>query len=488
LNPDPQDLVKAAADSLNQRHRDRAAEIVAHLLRTRAPLGATWETVARVARAAEEPNLALAAQHLFISDDPNDARRQWELCLMLLGYGRIPEAIKLSQRLIARAPRVHAFHQLLGNAYAQAGKTELALEAFRRGLEIKSDVAESWLAYVQLKTFRAGDPDLAPMRQILQRMTSHPAASVGAMNYALGKALDDTGDVEGAFSAVETGARLIGKEHPYDRARVEAQLNDIMANWNAAFAETLTPSSESGEGAIFVLGLPRSGTTLAEQILVSHSAVAEGAETSLFISAALAFPDFRPSTVSAVAAEPRWNGDIWSKVASAYTHLLRERFGASANRVVDKTPSYTAFLGAIAHALPKAKFIWMRRNPGAVAWSCYRSAFAGAQDWSWSLQDIAHHMRLQDRLFAHWTALFPDRILALQYEDLVEAPDTWIPRLLDFVGLPDEPGTRNFHLAERTVRTASITQVRRPLYTSAISNWRRYEAHLAPFFDAYDAG
>src|ERR1700754_1808705 len=122
---------------------------------------------------------------------------------------------------------------------------------------------------------------------------------------------------------------------------------------------------------------------------------------------------------------------------------MRDRFGAE-GRVVDKTLSYTRYVGAVAQALPSAKFVWLRRDPGAIAWSCYRTRFAHGLDWSWSFADIGHHMRLEDRLYAHWTALMPERILTVPYEQLVADPNSWMPKLLAFAGLPDEPQTRNF--------------------------------------------
>jgi hypothetical protein len=198
----------------------------------------------------------------------------------------------------------------------------------------------------------------------------------------------------------------------------------------------------------------------------------------------LALTSFHPEQVITANADPRWGGDFWTRVGRAYLHLMTERFGAE-GRLVDKTLHYPRLLGAIAHTLPNAKFVWLRREPGAIAWSCFRTRFINNIDWSWSLSDIGHHFALEDRLFAHWSNLFPDRILALQYEDLVKDPETNIPRLLAFAGLSDEAQTRNFHQAKRIVKTASVVQVRQPLYTTSLSGWRRYEQKLQPFFDAY---
>jgi hypothetical protein len=258
----------------------------------------------------------------------------------------------------------------------------------------------------------------------------------------------------------------------------------MIRGWDSDFAKRLSPSKELSDRVIFVMGLPRSGTTLTEQIIVSHSAVKEGAETAIFPKAALAAPNFLPDTVLGVNNDPRWQGDYWTRAGRAYLHLMSERFG-SEGRLVDKTLHYPRMLGAIAHTLPNAKFVWLRREPGAIAWSCFRTRFVDRIDWSWSLTDIGHHFALEDRLFAHWSKVLPGRILPLRYEELVNDPDTQIPRLLEFVGLPDEPQTRNFHEVERVVKTASVVQVRQPLYKTSVSGWRRYEEKMKPFFDAY---
>jgi hypothetical protein len=143
-------------------------------------------------------------------------------------------------------------------------------------------------------------------------------------------------------------------------------------------------------------------------------------------------------------------------------------------------------MGLILHALPSSNVIWMRRSPEDTALSCYRNFFSSPIPWSWSFTDIAHYFRLEDRLHAHWAALFPERILTVAYEDLVRNPKDWIPRILKHSGLSDEPGVYAFHENKRSVRTASVQQVRRPISTDRIGSARGHEPHLAQFWAAYD--
>ena len=153
--------------------------------------------------------------------------------------------------------------------------------------------------------------------------------------------------------------------------------------------------------------------------------------------------------------------------------------------VVDKTLSQSMVMGLLLHAMPQAQIIWMRRRPEDIALSAYRAFFTSSVSWSWSMEDIAHQMKLEDQLFAHWTALFPDRILTVQYEDMVRDPQSWIPRLLGHAGLEMEEGVLEFHKNRRKVRTASVKQVRSAISTDAIGKSEKFAAQLEPFRTAY---
>ncbi|OZA72849.1 MAG: hypothetical protein B7X77_11035, partial [Caulobacter sp. 39-67-4] len=226
-----------------------------------------------------------------------------------------------------------------------------------------------------------------------------------------------------------------------------------------------------------------SGTTLVEQILASHSGVKDGAELNLFRAATMALGGYAPSDVSRLAFFPGTE-NVWTLFGRVYLHLLDERFGPE-GRIVDKTLNHTRMVGLIHHVLPKARFVWLRRDPADSALSCFRSHFVGGLNWAWSMRDIGAHFADEDRLHAHWTQQFPDAILTVPYEDLVKDPETWIARILEHCGLPFQAGVRDFHLTERAVTTSSSSQVRQPLNVRGIGAWRRYSQHMQPFFEAY---
>lgn len=173
-------------------------------------------------------------------------------------------------------------------------------------------------------------------------------------------------------------------------------------------------------------------------------------------------------------------------LAALYLHLGQERFGKQ-GRFVDKALNTSRFMGLIAALLPQAPVIWLRRDPVDCAWSAFRTYFIQGLDWSWKLEDIATHFALEDQLFRHWSQMFPDRILVVDYQDLVRSPETQIPRILDHCGLPAEPQVFRPHETRRIVSTASVMQVREPINTGAIGAAEAYRQYLAPFTERYRA-
>jgi hypothetical protein len=235
---------------------------------------------------------------------------------------------------------------------------------------------------------------------------------------------------------------------------------------------------------IFVTGLPRSGSTLVEHILTSHSAVGDGAELSLLQAALI--PTGNYSHAGGLAYQTRNSGsaDPWGELAHDYLGMVASRFSTS-GRIVDKTLGHGRFMGLLMHKLPKAKVIWLRRNPEDAALSCFRTFFTINMPWTWSITDIAAHFRAEDILFSHWMTLFPDRILPVPYEKLVEDPKSWVDKILRHAGLDAEQQTLEPHKNVRTVMTASVVQVRNPISTSSIGKAKAYSAFIEPFRAAY---
>lgn len=475
--------------ALKAGDRDRGAALLSALVADDPPLGPTWGSLTRLALHIGETSLALTAAKRLADLDRRDVPARLNHAALLAQNGQAAAARDLAAAITADHPADPAAWHLLGTCRATLGEGEAAIADFRRAIARAADpfaASPSWLALAEGRTFEsADDPDLAAMTALLERWPSGAGAAEAkaALLYAVGKARDDLGQTDAAFAAYAEGAALVAASRPDDQSEADAFVDALTTGFSAAMLAQL-PKGESSSRPIFVLGLPRSGTTLVEQILVSHSQVADGAELNLFRAAAMSVGGISPAAVSAFAAA---RPEGLSAVGRAYLHMLEDRFGPE-GRVVDKTLNHSRYLGLIHSALPQARFIWLRREPGAAAWSAFRTWFAQGLNWSWSLDRIAHYFRSEDRLHAHWTEVAGDAILTVPYEALVADPALWTRRILDHVGLPYEPGVDEFHKTERAVTTASFAQVRKPIYTTSTASWKRYEDHLKPFFDVYSRG
>ena len=484
MNFSATDQLAQAVRRFEARDRARAAAIVVKLAAEDAPLGDQWGQVAQLAAALGEVSAARAAMRRHVAGQPFDIERRLAYGAMLAELGHVAGAIKATEAFLPNAPRPDArLRHLLGTCHAQMGQTAAALEHLRAAI-VQSTwpelTAAAWLTIADLKSFSAGDPDIAEMEALAAGLGD---AAPSALLYALGKAYDDLGEADRAFATFERGARRVRAQRPYTDEGSRRFVDDVIAGFTAEALAKLPASRVDSDRPIFVLGLPRSGTTLVEQILASHADVVDGGELNLFRTATMELGGYAPADVTRMAFRPD-AADVWTRFGEAYLHLLEERFGPT-GRVVDKTLNHTRFVGLIHQVLPNAKFIWLRREPGDVAWSCFRSHFAGGLDWTWSLADIGRRMADEDRLHQHWTRQFPDAILTVSYEDLVADPGTWIEKILRHCGLSFQEGLRDFHLTQRAVTTSSASQVRQPITTRAVGRWKRYEAHLAPFFEAY---
>ena len=486
--PAPQAQIHQALEAFKARDRDLAAAIVADLVRADPPLGSTWGSISRLAQGLGEISSALAAAERLAGLNQNNIFARLNLAGLLAQYGRIPDALTLADTLVDEQPNLSAAWHLRGSLRSQLGETEGAIKDFRRAIALSTDastMAHSLLSLSEAKRYAdAGDSDLGSIQTLLEAWPAGaPAPGKAALFYALGKANDDLGRTDTAFSAYAQGAAIMDRLQLDDGRAADAFVDDIVSGFTGDFMARLPKSDVRSHRPIFVLGPPRSGTTLVEQILVSHSQVLDGAELNLFRTAAMPVDGFSSESAKAFA---KTDPQGFSKIGEAYLGMLDQRFGPE-GRIVDKTLNHSRFLGLIHRVLPNARFIWLRRDPAAVAWSCFRTWFAQGVEWSWSLDSIARHLKSEDRLHAHWTAIMGDAILTVPYEGLVQDPPRWIARMLDHLDLPFEPGLEDFHQTERAVTTASFAQVRRPIYGTSTDAWQRYRTHLEPFSRVYDA-
>ncbi|HEX4144964.1 MAG TPA: sulfotransferase [Pirellulales bacterium] len=409
---------------------------------------------------------------------PNFAETHNNLGAALRTQGRLDEAAARFEQALALKPDYAEAHNNLANVLWQQGKFDQAAACYERALAIKPDYAEAHYDRADLKTFRAGDPELAAL-QSLATAGHLPPGKMLYIHFALGKALEDVGDHPRAFEHWLEGNALKRREIAYDEAAWQRAFRAITDAFDASLLERLAAAGDPSPTPIFVLGMPRSGSTLVEQILASHPLVHSAGEArnldrvvrSVTNSAGRPFPF--PAWVSSLDA------DSSRRLGQAYLASL-PKLPDGKTRITDKVPGNFLYVGLIRLILPHARIIHTVRDPVDTCVSCFSKLIADLP-FSYDLGELGRYFRWYYELMAHWRAILPaGAMLDVAYEDVVDNLEQQARRLIDFCGLPWDDRCLSFHETRRPIATASNVQVRRPIYRGSLARWRRYEAWLGP--------
>jgi tetratricopeptide (TPR) repeat protein len=473
-------LVRQLQPALRRNDRATIVDLVSQLVGLRAPMGDQWQPLAQIAAGNGEIGLARAALRLYVKGAGGGPAACYQEAAAFADFGLWDEAYSALQQLPPNSPEEAVYAYSRGTAALHVGEADDARRFLEDTLRLRPRSASAWLSLATLIDF-AEEPALA--RRIVASqsgMQLSPPAEQAIYLYALGKAFIDLGEHANAFSAFARGAKLLKSQHAYDRERDRFTAKDAVDGYGGErLAQLARHQPESTARTIFVVGLPRSGTTLVEQILTSHSEVSAGGEISRL---GLLLKDIGGLSWSRLKA---YVDDGQAPAAAhLWEHWLDELFPGSA-RIVDKTTNTSRLLGFAAGLLPDAPLIWLTRDPLDRAWSCFRTLFATGQLWSYDLEDIAFHFRLEDELLRRWQEILGDRLLVVPYEALVTQSEQWTRRILQHCGLSEEPQVFAPHANARTVVTASVMQVRRPINASAVGAAEPYREYLQPFVDAY---
>ena len=483
----PNFRIMLALEALKAFDRRKAAQLIREDLAVGPEEGQRWRGISTLAGQIGEIGLALEAARRYAVTTPQTLEGVLHYFSELAKYGRWELALREADRLPAETQQHPALLHFRGEVATQIGDFDAAARYYRQAIGAAPLTPQTWFALSMVKTFSADDLEFAQMVAIRPQIKNIAPAVEAQFLYALGKAYDDIGAHDQSFQAFSEGAVLRRSEENFDLAAGDAFSRQLIKDFDPNNIAALQPSACDSDRVIFVTGLPRSGTTLVEQILSSHSAVRDGGELNLLRAALIPTEDY--SYRGALSYQARQSGtrDPWGELGRDYLKMIDERFG-SGGRIVDKTLNHSRFMGLLLHMLPNAKVVWLRRNPEDCALSCFRTFFTAKMPWSWSLNDIASHFRSEDVLHAHWAALFPDRILTVPYEELVTDPATWTRKILTHTGLKEEAGTFEPHTQTRVVATASVIQVRQPISDSAIGKSGDYARFMEPFRKAYYEG
>lgn len=465
--------------ALERRDRARINAIVGEMVTLRAPMGDQWQRLALLAQQGGEIALARRAIDLFVEAMGGTPTALYQKAALLAQIGAWREGYALLRSLPETVPDPASNAYSRGIAALNFGEFDEARDRFERVTRLVPQSGSAWLALARAVDL-GREPAIAARIFAAERgMAGAQPGERVAYAYALGKAYADCGDHRRAFAAFESGARQMKALVPYDRAHDAREAEQSVLGFSAErIAEIARRQDQPTARSIFVTGLPRSGTTLVQQILTGHSQVGGGAEIDRLALLAQETGQSYPALARHVAAQGA------GAAARLWSHWLDGLF-PEPGRVIDKTVNTTRFLGLAAAVLPDAPLIWVTRDPLDRAWSCYRTYFFGTLPWSLDLADIAFHVRLEDRLLAEWRAILGDRLLVVPYEALVTDPDPWIRRLLAHCGLAEEPGPFAPHENRRVVATASATQVRRAINRDGIGAAEPYRRFLEPFLSAY---
>jgi len=479
----PQSRILDAIEALKACDSERAVQLLQQELREGPASGERWKSVARLAGQIGEIDMAIESSRRYSRTAPFDLGRVLQYWSELTQYGRTPEVRAEVRKLPAAQRRQPNVLHLLGTMAGQDGDFAEAERLYREALAQAPNLPQTWFALAMIKTFAPGDPDLAAMEKARPAFDRIEPTIRARFLYGLAKAWHDCGEYDRAFGLYSEGAELRRRQEKWNPANLERFVDGLIESFTTEGLRHLVPSGEE-RPALFVNGLPRSGTTLVEQILASHSSVADGGEVNLLRAALIPTGDH--TFAGALRYQQRMAGrsDPWGEIAASYFRKLEMRF-RTRERVIDKTLGHSHFMGLLMHVLPEARVVWMRRDPEDTALSCFRTFFTSSVPWSWSLEDIGHYFRQEDRLHAHWSAMFPERILTIDYQKLAADPAAWIPRIAAHCGLELEPRMFESHRTKRGVQTASVQQVRAPITTARIGLSAGYAAHLEPFRKAY---
>jgi tetratricopeptide (TPR) repeat protein len=384
--------------------------------------------------------------------------------------GDFDEAISFSERVLDRAPGQPRVWLSYGHVLKTVGRTEEGIQAYRRSLELNRALGEAWWSLANLKTVEFADEDIAAMKAALADAQLKTDDRFH-LQFALGKALHDRRRFAEAFDHYAHGNALRREFHPFRAGQIE-QLVD--ATLEVMTAELLSaPGGHQAADPIFIVGMPRAGSTLVEQILSSHSLV-EGTSELADMPALARSRERYPEWVTEMGEEQREAlGAEYLRRAAVQRRTHRPFF-------IDKLPNNWMFVPFIHMVLPNAKIIDARRHPLGCCFSNFRQHFARGQDFTYDLADLGHYYSDYVRLMAHVDRVLPDRVHRVIYEHMVDDTEAEVRKLLEHCKLEFEPACLEFYNNERAVRTPSSEQVRQPIYRSATDEWHNYEEHLGP--------
>jgi tetratricopeptide (TPR) repeat protein len=460
-----------------------------------------------------EHSSAIEACKLAVSCDPTFVDARLNLAAALLASGAATEAAAAYTDAIAIDPRLPQLHLGLADAFyamgdhgssarslkhvceldpenvvalcnlgklkLESGKLSAAEFLYRRALDASPLHGPAWIGLTQSRKFAALDPELQVMASILEQPLPDPRSRI-EISFSYAKACDDIGDFDTAGTTLVAANSSARRKFQYDVSDDEKRMRDIEQVVDRNMVDRWATGASTSSRPIFILGMPRSGTTLLEQMVSSHESVhgaGELADLPGLVRRAL--PADHPRHLAGL--EPESVARLGSEYLSAV-----HRLDSGALHVTDKLNANFQHVGLIAAAFPRAVILHCNRDGLDTCWSCFQNPFIGSQPWSYDLAEIARYYRAYRRLMAHWQRILPGRLCTVRYENLIADPERVLREVLNRCALPWDPACLQFWLNQRPVKTASASQVRQQLYATSIGRARRYWRFLGPLVAGVD--
>jgi tetratricopeptide (TPR) repeat protein len=475
-------LCGLAAVSLAAGVPGDAQRLLRHALAQSAHLPLAWRGLTQALLDGGRLLEAEGAIRRLLKTEPENTQNWVTLAAVCTRLMRQEDALIAYQEAARRNPTEVRLRLSIGHVQKTLGHRRESEQAYKDCLNLDPGFGEAYWSLADLKNYVFDTAEIEAMRMLLAT-DGRDATNRAQLHFALGRAFEHTHDYAAAFAHYREGNALRRQGAPFEIAKFEHKTRRVCACFDAGFFAARAGSGCDDRAPIFIVGLPRSGSTLVEQILASHPSVEGTFELPNVLTIVREFDHYEPEhdgyPETVCAAPPELLAALGRRYLEETAPMRSGR-----PRFIDKMPNNFSHVGLIHAILPKATIIDVRRHPLDACFSTYKQNFAEGQSFSYDLEDLGRYYRCYLALMDHWDAVLPGKVLHVRYEELVREPEANIRRLLEHCGLQFEPACLSFHETRRSIRTSSAEQVRQPLYASGIGYWKFFEAELEPLRQA----
>lgn len=460
-------------NAIKAGHRTEAEAVLAHLIESGATKEQDWLLVAATALSIGEIQASLEALKLFRKRKEMDLNQLIQCAGLYAEAGQFEKALALVQPQADKKLPYPAIYHLLGTVKAQLGLLLEAKQDLGKALSLSPHLGITWFTLASLVDFSKNPTLFEQLRHLYKQHAITKGEDSRHLHFTMAKAYDDCGQWELAWQSYQKGAEQIAPLSRYNPAEHRAFTQNLIQQYSAEVQNKLPKNNAAGFSPIAILGLPRSGTTLLGQMLSCNSQVDGVAELNAM---AIACMHLKREQLSKFPDFIRQHGDPQAgteHIAAVYQRVSRQRIPGR-NRIVDKALNLTQYFGIWAQIFPAAKAVFVHRNDEDIAWSCFKTNFRNQADWSWSPESIADYMLNERALIAHWKRLHPEKILQVEYAELVRNPEPQLQLICQHLNLQYEPAMLQFYQSKAPVLTSSLGQVHQPLFQRNFDIAERY--------------